>query len=138
MDLASEESAFPHLYQPEKEPAMKLYFTEYANDCELEKLRLSEIRKNGNSSNGKTAMSDMFLVKIKLLSTGVCMVILNNISLLINSVTVVLVYSTSHMKICREKLSCPNCTGATVSSERSNSSWSQSKICGAECSFVFD
>ena len=38
MDLAWEESTFPHLYHPEKEPAMKLYFTEYTEDRELAKL----------------------------------------------------------------------------------------------------
>ena len=61
MDLAREESTFPRLYHPENEPAMKLYFTEYSEDRELAKLRLSEIRKKGsNSINGKTVTSDVF------------------------------------------------------------------------------
>ena len=104
MDLLWEESTFPHLYHPEKEPAMKLYFTEYAEDQELAKLSLSEIRKNGsNSINVETVINDIILVKIKLLSTGVCRDSLKDFSLLINSVLQLFWYIAPHTRKFAEK-----------------------------------
>ena len=83
---------------------MKLYFTEYAEDRKLAKLRLSEIRKNGsNSISGKTVMSDMFLVKIKLISNGVRRDSLNDFSLLINGVVQLFWYIAPHTQTFAKK-----------------------------------